>query len=685
MIDRYKLVSRHNPTLTSVDFDSPLTVGNGEFAFTADVTGMQTLYSEYKEKHVPLCTMSQWGWHSEPAGENRDTYYLQKDLEMTEYDCGTRKVTYAVEKKEGNEEVYDWLRQNPHRLNLARISLTYEDAEIYSTDLSNIYQKLNLYEGILESKFLLHETEVEVHTVCDYVREGLGFSIKSEALAGGKLKVSISFPYGAPDITASNWTAEDKHSTTSYGSEEAKCLHLKRKLDKDSYYVAIRTDSTSNIIFTEKHLVKLEASGSSLKFSVLFSRKSYGKQFSKEEAVKSSTQGWKNFWETGAAIDLHHSKDPRAMELERRIILSEYLSALQSCGSMPPAETGLTCNSWYGKFHLEMYLWHCAYLPLWNRSKILKKSLLWYQKHLSDARKNAARNGYKGAKWPKMVAFDGIDSPSVIATLLIWQQPHIIYMLELVYQDEKEESILQEYWSVLWETANYMCDFVVYNQITGKYDLPSPLIPAQEEHNPRETWNPTFELEYWTFTLKIAVEWAKRLGLSVERWERISNGMAELPQKDGLYLAHENCPFTFEKFNRDHPSMVGALGLLPGYGVNFESMERTLTKVLECWDFSTMWGWDFAMMAMTAVRLGKPELAIDILMKDTPKNSYVTSGNNYQRLREDLPLYLPGNGSLLLAAAMMTAGYQGCHSKLPGFPKNGMWKVEYENMNPFPY
>jgi len=230
-----------------------------------------------------------------------------------------------------------------------------------------------------------------------------------------------------------------------------------------------------------------------------------------------------------------------------------------------------------------------------------------------------------------------------------------------------------------------MCDFLVFNQNTGVYDLPSPLIPAQEEHDPNETWNPTFELEYWTFTLQIAVKLAKRLGIPSENWEMIYSNIAKLPQKDGLYLAHENCPFTYEKFNKDHPSMVGALGLLPGYGVDVEVMERTLNKVLECWDFSSMWGWDFAMMAMTAVRLGKPELAVDILMMDTPKNSYVISGNNYQRLRKDLPLYLPGNGSLLLAASMMTAGYEGCITKLPGFPKNGRWEVEYENMNAFPY
>ena len=37
-IDRQKLISGHNPVLTEIATDAPLTVGNGELAFTADGT-----------------------------------------------------------------------------------------------------------------------------------------------------------------------------------------------------------------------------------------------------------------------------------------------------------------------------------------------------------------------------------------------------------------------------------------------------------------------------------------------------------------------------------------------------------------------------------------------------------------------------------------------------------------------
>ena len=41
-IDRERLVRRHNPRLGAIDKLSPFTVGNGEFCFTADITGLQS-------------------------------------------------------------------------------------------------------------------------------------------------------------------------------------------------------------------------------------------------------------------------------------------------------------------------------------------------------------------------------------------------------------------------------------------------------------------------------------------------------------------------------------------------------------------------------------------------------------------------------------------------------------------
>src|SRR5690349_9411449 len=60
-INRYELVHRNNPHIAKADPLSSLTVGNGQFAFTVDVTGLQS-FPAYYEKGVPLGTQSEWGW-----------------------------------------------------------------------------------------------------------------------------------------------------------------------------------------------------------------------------------------------------------------------------------------------------------------------------------------------------------------------------------------------------------------------------------------------------------------------------------------------------------------------------------------------------------------------------------------------------------------------------------------------
>ena len=59
-IDRKALVGRNNPVVQSVDTLASLSVGNGGFAVTVDVTGMQT-FPEYYRGGVPLGTHERLG------------------------------------------------------------------------------------------------------------------------------------------------------------------------------------------------------------------------------------------------------------------------------------------------------------------------------------------------------------------------------------------------------------------------------------------------------------------------------------------------------------------------------------------------------------------------------------------------------------------------------------------------
>ena len=253
--------------------------------------------------------------------------------------------------------------------------------------------------------------------------------------------------------------------------------------------------------------------------------------------------------------------------------------------------------------------------------------------------------------------------------MLIWQQPHPIALSELCYRAKPARATLERYAEIVMASAEFMSSFVALRN--GVYALGPPVIPAQENHPPRETWNPTFELAYWRQGLGVAQTWRERLGLPRERkWDEVRERLAPLPVKDGVYLAHENCPQTYTERNRDHPSMLGALGVLAGEGVDRETMRRTLHRTLREWRWEDTWGWDFPMTAMTAARLGEPETAIDALFIESPKNTWLPNGHNWQR--PGLPLYLPGNGGLLAAVAMMAAAWD-------GFPKRG-WQARWEGL-----
>ena len=159
------------------------------------------------------------------------------------------------------------------------------------------------------------------------------------------------------------------------------------------------------------------------------------------------------------------------------------------------------------------------------------------------------------------------------------------------------------------------------------------------------------------------------------------NKLSKPTVRDGVYAAIEVEPWTIRE---DHPSMLAALGMLPRTPlIDPATMSRTLDSVFTNWDWPSTWGWDYPMMAMTAARLGLPDKAIDALLMPVQKNRYLANGQNYQDAR--LPLYLPGNGGLLYAVAMMAAGWDGAPDKhAPGFPDNGQWVVRWEGLQSAP-
>jgi hypothetical protein len=332
-------------------------------------------------------------------------------------------------------------------------------------------------------------------------------------------------------------------------------------------------------------------------------------------------------------------------------------------------------NSWYGKFHLEMHWWHSAQFALWQRPDYLEKQMKFYFDIWDKAKARAERQGYIGVRWPKMIGPDAIDSPSTVATYLIWQQPHPIWFAEALYLNSENKDVeLEKYKNLVYETANFMADFTWFDSSKGKYILPPPIIPAQERFRPETTTNPAFELVYWHWGLKTAIEWANRLGEAPnQNWVNVFEKLSALSIDKGLYRFTEDASdsYTNNRYLTDHPMILGCLGMLPETPlVDRNIMQNTYDTVMKRWFWEDTWGWDFPLTAMCAAELGNSEQAIDALFMDIQTNTYLVNGHNYQEGR--LPIYLPGNGALLTAVAKMCVHDQ--------FPKNGEWDVKWEGL-----
>lgn len=683
-IDRHALVTRHNVTITKLDSLTPLSVGNGEFAFTADITGLQT-FPEFHDKGMPLGTQSQWGWHSMP---NPEGYKLSDVLES--YDVAGRSVPYASNGNypRGYSPSGTWLRSNPHRLDLGRIGLLLirQDGSLAEIkDLSKTNQTLDLWTGLLTSRFEFEGQHVSVLTVCHPKKDTMAVRVESPLFESGRLAIRLKFSYGSMDWrNSADFSSPNRHQTKANISNGN--AGFTRILDSDCYYVRMLSSTKGQIKNISQHEYEIsQQEGHVLEVVFAFSPKVISEHIPDFENVKAAAESyWRSFWNDGAAIDFSQCTDPRAPELERRVVLSQYLMAINCAGSCPPQETGLVCNSWYGKFHLEMHWWHAVHFALWDRLDLLEKSLAWYQSILPAARATAKMQGYKGVRWPKMTSPSGRESPSSVGVFLIWQQPHPIYYAELCYRTRKDRQTLERYRDIVFETAEFMASYAAWDKVNQRYVLGPALIPAQESYgrDRRTNLNPTFELAYWHWALQTAQQWRQRLDMERNpHWDEVISKLSKPHVREDIYTAIETEPYTIY---RDHPSMVAALGFLPQTGlIDPQIMNRTYDDVLEKWDWPSTWGWDYPMLAMTAARLGEPEKAVDALFIDSPKNRYLANGHNYQSSR--LPLYLPGNGGLVTAVAMMAAGWDGCPDHpSPGFPDNGKWNVRWEGLRQMP-
>ena len=676
-IDREAVVKRHRVCTTGTLLKSPAQVGNGKFAFGMDITGLQTF--------VPFNTLSDWSWHSFPLPEGMRA----EDYRPVAVETHGKKIAYELRNPD-QPELSEWLTKNPHRYNLGRIGfrlLREDGTEAREIDLGNARQEIDLWTGVVYSRFELNRKEVKVRTVCHPDKDMIGVSIESELLNDGNMSIYLDFPYpdgryfkhyiGRYDTISGHTSTFEKLAPNS--------VRITRTMDDTHYYATL--DWTGPATFSREsekaHTFLLQPRHTStFSFTCCFSPEPVADVTEPVASIeRKSAASWEKYWRSGAAVDISGRKDPRWLELERRIVLSQYLMRANESGLFPPQESGLVNNGWFGRFHFEMIWWHGVHYGLWNRMECFDNYLNVYKDFMPKALERAKSEGRSGARWPKCTGNFNREWPGSAHAYLIWHEPHPIYFAEMQYRQKPAPETLEKWKDVVLNTADYMADYLFYDKKTKQYVLGPPVVVVSENTDPLQTINPIFELGYFRYGLRTALEWADRLGLSEKRtkkWKEVLSKMAPLPVADGVYTTYEGIPDMWTKYTYEHPALTGVYGMLPGDGVDLPTFKHTLEKVCKEWQFNRIWGWDFPMLAMAAARTGQPALAIDMLMHPSAGFQFDEHG-----LATGGPFpYFPSNGALLTAVAMMCGGWDGSEGEAPGFPKDGSWTVRYEGFVP---
>lgn len=724
-IDRREVVTRNNPKVTAVDSLGSLSVGNGHFATTVDVTGLQS-YPDYYKKGISLCAQSDWAWHSYP---NKNGYKAEETLGEKDLGHGHKEL-YAVQHRDKATRGYgasEYYRINPHRMNLGAAGIEIvnkKGKQVAITELTDINQSLDMWAGVISSHFKALGQNVDVQSVAHPNASAFAAKVVTPLFLKGNACVTFSFPYpsGGHVDDASNWNADDKHTTEVVSQEDCSVL-LKRTVDATVYYARITWEGNADLVRKSQNkfaLVYIAPKGKvekgvepTIAFTIEYTQnvnEPTAGSFSKTLAAADAY--WKNYWNSGAIVDFSQCTDERAKEVERRVVLSQYLTAVNCQGNTPPQESGLTLNTWFGRPHLEMTWWHTIDFSLFGHEEVLARALDWYNSPIvyDKAREIASRQGFNGIRWMKMTDPWAGESPSNVGSFLLWQQPHYIYFAEEMYRHAQQmcsqtssnikevAAVLDKYGKYVDETAQFMADYCTWDSVTGRYNLIGATA-LQETMSWQYAYNQPFELAYWRYGLLVAQQWRERRGLErVAKWDDIIKNIAPLPERDGIYLAGIARVTEDEKYRTltttDHPAVLAACGMLPQFKVQQsmygkdglkplytdDKMRETYKWVMKNFDFGDMWGWDFGVLAMSAARLGLQEEAVQALVLPVQKNTYLNNGHNFQN--ERLKIYLPGNGAILESVAMMCAGWEGCPSiKNPGFPQNGKWNVRWEGLH----
>ena len=356
-INRHAIVSRYNPVRNASSTTTPMQVGNGNFAFGADVTGLQTFQ--------PFAIMSSWGWKNDtlPPGKTWEDVMNYRG-ESWDFHGRPMEIMYG-----GDPLIQQWLISNPNRVNLGRIGLLLFDeqsqaADVTEDDLTAKQQTLDLWSGTLTSQFVYEGQNITITTISSQTSSAVGITIKSTLLQSGRLGIFLDFPwndgknkFSAPFVGSFNVT--NNHTThltlgTQLGRDvQAEVSHT---LGSSTFITSVGGDSfsvTRDSPDAHRYSLRPRSLASTFSISALYSTTRTESLPIPEFITSESTQAWNKYWAESGFVDvLTNSSDTRAEELQRRIVLSRYLMRVNEAGENPPQEASTSYFSTFGVLKL---------------------------------------------------------------------------------------------------------------------------------------------------------------------------------------------------------------------------------------------------------------------------------------------------------------------------------------------
>lgn len=585
-------IIKYNLKFNHIDSKNPVTIGNGDFAITLDQTGTQSLYEIYKD--IPLSTMSNKNWF----------YKDKKDIKPSYVD-GKAYMLFNLD----NDPNYQINRQYPFKYSFMQILLYDNDKLIDINNIKDVKQELDLYKGIVTSSFNYKEKINKTISFIYQDHDEFNFKLQSD-----NLNLALKFNY--PSYTKNGYRL-DILPNVLVKEDRITLLYD----DKNS--LSFKLKSSSNYQIVENTLI---FDDNNVSFSLALDEIKEGKLLDE-------------FWKCDNGIIIDNE------ELVKKMVLSKYLLHVNSTGIYPPQESGLTYNCWNSKFHLEMHLIHSLWNIYNNHVGDLVKSFDYYLSIMPSSLKRASLNGYKGLRFPKMTGPDGEDSPSNIGPLLIWQAPHILFMLQEIYYLYNKENIIKKYEPLISGTIDFMFSFLTLKD--SKYQMLDPLLEACESIPLDRCQNPSFELEYWRYTLERQPKIDTVLyGHQRYDYLDITSKIITPKEDDGIYLKTYGVIDKYDLY-KDHPTEGFLMSFFKSKIVDKEKMVKTIDYILKNMDLSSYWGWDFPFLGLSLLNCGEIEKSIEVTQLNTINNQYLYNGYNTSP-RDDLKVYLPGNGAFLI-------------------------------------